>query len=183
MVKIKYPVIDGKKNCSVCQEMKPIAEFPKTRYHYGSKCKKCKSIYSKEYRQRPEVKIASREYVQLYRSFPEKRALINKNARLSRARATQEQKDRRNRNRREWAAKEKLKAVNYKGGKCIICGYNKCIAALDFHHLNPLEKEGYGTGALKSHKTFEQNKTEIDKCILVCVRCHREIHAGITVYE
>ena len=35
--------------------------------------------------------------------------------------------------------KEKL--VEYKGGKCEICGYDKCITALEFHHLNPEEKE------------------------------------------
>ena len=35
----------------------------------------------------------------------------------------------------------KKKLVEYKGGKCEICGYDKCIAALDFHHLNPNEKD------------------------------------------
>lgn len=39
--------------------------------------------------------------------------------------------------------KFKVKSVAYKGGKCEICGYNKCIGALDFHHVNPEEKE-YG---------------------------------------
>lgn len=52
---------------------------------------------------------------------------------------------------------------------------------MDFHHLNPKLKEGYGTGALKAHWSFERNKKEIDKCVLVCVRCHREIHAGFRV--
>lgn len=90
-------------------------------------------------------------------------------------------REQRNKDRRAWAAREKQKAVDYRGGKCEICGYNKCLAAMDFHHKNPLEKNGYGTGALKSHWTFERNKSEIDKCILVCVRCHREIHAGVMV--
>ena len=39
------------------------------------------------------------------------------------------------------------------------------------------EKDGYGTGALKQHRSFKKNKKELDKCVLVCVRCHREIHA------
>jgi hypothetical protein len=90
-------------------------------------------------------------------------------------------REQRNKNRRRWAANEKQKAVDYKGGKCEICHYNKCLAAMDFHHRNPVEKNGYGTGALKSHRTFEKNKPELDKCILVCVRCHREIHAGVIV--
>lgn len=37
------------------------------------------------------------------------------------------------------ARKTKLKA--YKGGKCIVCGYNKSIRALQFHHLDPTQKD------------------------------------------
>lgn len=32
-------------------------------------------------------------------------------------------------------------AVQYKGGKCCVCGYNKYLGALEFHHLNPNEKD------------------------------------------
>lgn len=42
--------------------------------------------------------------------------------------------------------KTKELLVEYKGGKCEICGYNKCISALEFHHLNPAEKD-FGIGA------------------------------------
>ena len=35
----------------------------------------------------------------------------------------------------------KLKAIKYKGGKCCICGYNNCVNALEFHHVNPNEKD------------------------------------------
>ena len=68
--------------------------------------------------------------------------------------------------------KEKL--VEYKGGKCEICGYDKCIEALEFHHLNPEEKDF----SISSYSTlsFENLKKEVDKCILVCANCHREIH-------
>lgn len=70
--------------------------------------------------------------------------------------------------------KLKEKLVEYKGGKCEICGYDKCITALEFHHLNPEEKEfGIGNNDILS---FEKNKKEVDKCILVCSNCHREIH-------
>lgn len=67
--------------------------------------------------------------------------------------------------------KEKL--VEYKGGKCEICGYNKCISALEFHHLDPLQKEFNING---DYKSIERAKKEVDKCILVCANCHREIH-------
>ena len=67
---------------------------------------------------------------------------------------------------------EKKKAVEYKGGKCFICGYDKCLTALEFHHINPKEKERYN-----SHWTFERNKDELDQCVLLCANCHREEHA------
>lgn len=70
----------------------------------------------------------------------------------------------------------KQKLIDYKGGKCQICGYNRCINALEFHHLNPKEKDFTISGGTKS---FEHIKPEVDKCILVCANCHREIHAGL----
>ena len=72
--------------------------------------------------------------------------------------------------------RQKQKLVDYKGGKCEICGYNKCIEALDFHHLNPNEKD---FGLSKKYISFEKAKKEVDKCILVCANCHREIHAKL----
>lgn len=75
------------------------------------------------------------------------------------------------------AQKTKLKAIEYKGGKCQICRYNKSIRALTFHHINPEEKSFGISGGTKS---FEKLKPELDKCILVCQNCHAEIHDGIT---
>lgn len=73
--------------------------------------------------------------------------------------------------------RRKLKdmAIKYKGGKCEKCGYNKCNGALDFHHLNPLEKD-FSISSTGTTKSFERIKKELDKCILVCANCHREIH-------
>jgi predicted transcriptional regulator len=78
---------------------------------------------------------------------------------------------------RHTAAKQK--AVEYKGGKCVKCGYDKYIGALDFHHLNPDNKE-FSLGTLKFISLNDKVKKELDKCILVCSNCHREIHGGIT---
>lgn len=72
--------------------------------------------------------------------------------------------------------KLKEKAIYYKGGKCEICGYNKCLAALEFHHLNPNEKE-FGIGSKGYTRSWEKIKMELDKCILVCANCHRELHS------
>jgi hypothetical protein len=73
--------------------------------------------------------------------------------------------------------RDKIKqlAVDYKGGKCTTCGYNKCIASLDFHHLDPNEKD-FGISAKGLTRSFEKVKVELDKCILLCSNCHRELH-------
>lgn len=71
----------------------------------------------------------------------------------------------------------KKKAVEYKGGKCQICGYDKCSAALEFHHTNPDEKE-FALSHQKS-ASFEKVKEELDKCVLLCANCHREVHSGL----
>lgn len=76
----------------------------------------------------------------------------------------------------DWRKRTKQKLIEYKGGKCEICGYNKCVNALEFHHKNPLEKDFQISG---SSKSFENLKSEVDKCLLVCANCHREIHAGL----
>jgi len=76
--------------------------------------------------------------------------------------------------RRRYKLKEN--AVKYKGGKCEICGYDKCIDALEFHHLNPEEKD-FGISSSGYTLSWDKVKTELDKCIMVCSNCHREIHA------
>ena len=68
-------------------------------------------------------------------------------------------------------------AVEYKGGRCQKCGYNKCIAALEFHHLDPNEKD-FNLSHKGHTRSWEANKAELDKCILLCSNCHREIHNG-----
>lgn len=68
----------------------------------------------------------------------------------------------------------KRKLIQYKGGKCEICGYDKdCPPAYDFHHLDPSEKD---FSVSNSNLSFEKLRMEVDKCILVCRRCHAEIH-------
>lgn len=71
----------------------------------------------------------------------------------------------------------KKQLIEYKGGKCIVCGYNKCEKALEFHHIDPQNKK-FGlanTGITK----IELLKKEADKCILLCSNCHVELHAGL----
>lgn len=70
-------------------------------------------------------------------------------------------------------------AVDYLGGKCLICGYKTSISALEFHHLDKTKKD-FGISKNGITRSWEKTKSEIDKCILVCANCHREIHEGIT---
>lgn len=72
----------------------------------------------------------------------------------------------------------KHKLIEYKGGKCAKCGYNNCEGALQFHHLNPREKE-FTISSINlndSNFSFEKVLQEIDKCILLCANCHAEEH-------
>jgi hypothetical protein len=71
----------------------------------------------------------------------------------------------------------KQKAVDYLGGKCSICTYDRYLGALEFHHINPSEKD-FTIAELKL-TSFEKIKAELDKCLLVCANCHREIHSGL----
>lgn len=67
-------------------------------------------------------------------------------------------------------------AVDHKGGCCQVCGYNRCVEALEFHHLDPTQKD-FGISHKGYARSWERVKKEIDKCILLCANCHREFHA------
>jgi predicted HNH restriction endonuclease len=69
----------------------------------------------------------------------------------------------------------KQQCIDYMGGCCSICGYNKCPAALEFHHKDPNEKDfGIAQRGLKSFS--EELRNELDKCIILCSNCHSETH-------
>lgn len=72
--------------------------------------------------------------------------------------------------------KRKCDYILNHGGKCEICGYNKNIAALDFHHRNPEEKEFQIDSRKFANCNLDVLQKELDKCIIVCANCHRELH-------
>lgn len=78
--------------------------------------------------------------------------------------------------------RDKLKelCVEYKGGCCQSCGYSKCLSALEFHHLDPNEKD-FGIGSKGYTRSFDKVKIELDKCVMLCANCHREEHANLRV--
>lgn len=76
----------------------------------------------------------------------------------------------------------KKQLIKYKGGKCERCGYNKCAEALQFHHLNPQEKDFSISDKLqKGHFQMEDLYKEVDKCSLLCANCHAEIHQELLI--
>lgn len=64
------------------------------------------------------------------------------------------------------------------GGKCSICGYDKCVQALEVHHINPEEKE-FTFSDSSVYRKWDSLCEELLKCVLVCANCHREIHYGL----
>lgn len=72
--------------------------------------------------------------------------------------------------------KQRIDAIEYKGGKCEHCGYNKYRGALEFHHIDPTQKDVKNFKPGSSKKKF---LAEVDKCILLCSNCHREEHGRL----
>jgi hypothetical protein len=67
--------------------------------------------------------------------------------------------------------------VAYKGGMCQVCGYDRCLRALCFHHLDDATKSFHFAG---SHcRSWRALTLELDKCVLLCQNCHAEVHAGL----
>ena len=74
--------------------------------------------------------------------------------------------------------KLKQMALALKGGKCQFCGYNRYSGALDFHHIDESQKE-FDLSTRGLTRSWKRIKKEIQKCVLVCANCHRELHGGI----
>jgi hypothetical protein len=68
--------------------------------------------------------------------------------------------------------RRKANAVTYKGERCCLCGYNKCLRALEFHHRERDHKE-FSIARMMS-MSWAKVKKELDKCDLICSNCHRE---------
>lgn len=64
------------------------------------------------------------------------------------------------------------------GGRCVLCGYDRCLAALEFHHLDPEEKS-FGIAMRGVTRAIAEAREEVRKCILVCGNCHAELEAGV----
>lgn len=79
-----------------------------------------------------------------------------------------------------WRINTKNRIVEAFGGKCGICGYNKCNASLALHHINPSDKEFSFSKVRANPKSWDKIVIELRKCVMICHNCHSEVHDGIT---
>lgn len=78
-----------------------------------------------------------------------------------------------------WRREAKRKLVEAAGGSCCICGYDKCLGSLQFHHLDPATKS-FGLAMRGQTRGFESMFEEARKCVLLCANCHFEVERGVT---
>jgi hypothetical protein len=79
----------------------------------------------------------------------------------------------------EWRRRAKGRLVKEAGGACQICGYDRCQAALEFHHLEPAKKS-FALSLRGVTRSMAELRREAAKCILLCATCHAEVEAGVT---
>jgi transposase len=68
--------------------------------------------------------------------------------------------------------------VEEAGGGCALCGYARCLAALEFHHVAPTEKR-FSLSHRGVTRSIERARAEASKCVLLCANCHAEVEAGV----
>ena len=64
------------------------------------------------------------------------------------------------------------------GGCCALCGYDRAMAGLHFHHLEPTEK-AFALSGRGMTISLAAAREEAAKCVLLCSNCHAEVEAGI----
>lgn len=145
------------KQCAICKEIKDLLNFGfiKSENRYKSYCKSCLSVKQSEYHKKNHaVRLIK------MRAYNKSHQAIN----------GPKQAKRLTERRRE--NKEKL--ITIMGGECVCCHYKGCKDAFDFHHLDESKK---AFDLSKRLDAWEGLLEESKKCVLVCARCHREIHA------
>ena len=159
-VTVKYNFLSS--TVTVCRWYRDIEKCRKQSRDYHKKhendfeYKKRRNEYSKQYCKRPEIKLRQKE---------------------SRKKARKNYRESHREKERMWSRKTSTKNQKdidmLKINGCAICGYNKCTAALSFHHVNPQNK----LYQISSRTVSKENIVdELNKCIVVCANCHMELH-------
>ncbi len=153
---LKWPIVDGKKTCSRCKEIKPLSEF----YKRGKSLTSC---YCKECEKEADRLLTAK-------CKAGKRCLACDSPIYGKYSVCGSCRAKRNSKKHEM----KKRAIEYMGGQCFLCGLKTdIIAVYDFHHNDNKE---YESATLWSKK-WEIVEKEIQKCRLVCANCHRILHA------
>jgi transposase len=64
------------------------------------------------------------------------------------------------------------------GGRCTACGYDRCVGALHFHHVDPSSKR-FHLSMQGATRSLASARAEMAKCVLLCANCHAEVEAGL----
>ncbi len=73
--------------------------------------------------------------------------------------------------------KVKQTLVDMAGGACVVCGYDRTLVNLHFHHVDPTGKSF--EMSMSRGKSLASYRQEARKCVLVCANCHGEIETGL----
>ncbi len=119
-----------------------------------------------------ERKVKRKEYNERYKAkYPDR-------VKAQDAAYKERNKEKLRKQRSDWQKKKgrlnKIKAIEYKGGKCEDCGGVFEACCYDFHHTDPSIKDS--NIARLTGRDFENMKEELDKCVLLCANCHRIRH-------
>jgi transposase-like protein len=71
----------------------------------------------------------------------------------------------------------KRQLIDEAGGACVLCGYDRCPAALQFHHLDPATKS-FALSREGVTRSLARAREEARKCVLLCANCHAEVEGG-----
>jgi 5-methylcytosine-specific restriction endonuclease McrA len=78
----------------------------------------------------------------------------------------------------DWRRRARLKLIAEAGGSCQLCGYDRYVGALHFHHVDPLTKN-FGISGRGFTRSIQKMREEASKCVLLCSNCHAEVEAGV----
>jgi transposase len=70
--------------------------------------------------------------------------------------------------------------ISEAGGRCVLCGYERCVAALHFHHVDPATKS-FHLSMQGVSRSLRAARAEMAKCVLLCANCHAEVEQGSAV--
>jgi predicted Zn-ribbon and HTH transcriptional regulator len=77
-----------------------------------------------------------------------------------------------------WRRRIKERLVDEAGGRCVLCGFDEHVAALQFHHRDPRSKV-HGIAEAGATRSLARAREEAKKCVLLCANCHALVEVGI----